>query len=78
MDVFMSPALVALPFEQAMCLHKVVVPAVLAGALEFVEGGRRGVGSCSGAPAVIGALSGNKGDHGFGGVRGRRSGRVKE
>ena len=67
-DVFSFPALVALPLERAMCLHEVVVPAILTGALEFAEGGRRGVSPCSRALAIIRALGGDKGDSRFGGI----------
>ena len=73
-----SPALVALALEWAMSLHEVVVPAVLAGALELMEGGRRGVSSGSGTPAIVGALGGDKGDTGIRGIRGRGSGGVEE
>jgi len=61
-NVLLFPALVTLLLEQAAGLDKVVFPTILAGALEFVEGGRRGVSLCSRAPAIIGALRGDKGD----------------
>ncbi len=60
--MFTSPALVALPFERAACFDEVVVAAVLTGALEFSQGGRGGVGPGGRAPAIVGALRGNKGD----------------
>ncbi len=44
----------------------------------LVEGGRRGVSLHSRAPAIIGALGGNKGDPGLRGIRRRGSGGVKE
>ena len=62
MDVFLFPALVALPLEWATCLHEVVVPTVLAGALEFAQGSRGRVGPGGGAPAIIRALRGDKSD----------------
>ncbi len=77
-DVLTLPALVTLPLEWAMCLHEVVVPAILAGTLEFIKGGRGGIGPGSGAPAIVGALGGNKGDPRLRGIRGRGSRRIKE
>jgi len=55
-DVLTSPTLVALPFEWAARLYEVIVPAVLTGALEFVQGGRGRVGPGGRA------LRGDKGD----------------
>ena len=55
-NVLTFPALVALPLEWAACFDEVVVTAVLAGALEFTQGGRGGVGPGGGAPAIVGAL----------------------
>ena len=69
MDMLTSLALVALLLEQAAGLHKVVFPTILAGAFEFMEGGRRGVSPRSRAPAIIRALGGNKGDPRLRGVR---------
>ncbi len=77
-DVLVSPGLVALLFERAVGLYKVVFPAILTGALEFAERGRRGVSPHIGAPAIIRALGGDKGDPGLRGIRQRRSGGVKE
>ena len=61
-DVLASPAFVALPLKQATRLHEVVVPTVLAGALEFAQGSRGRVGPGGGAPAIIRALRGDKSD----------------
>jgi len=78
-DMFTSPALVALPFEWTAGLHEVVFPAVLAGAFELVQRGRRRVSLGSGAPSIIrGALGGNKSDAASGGIGGWGLAWVKE
>jgi len=58
----MSPTLITLLLKGAAGFNIVIFPAVLTGAFELVEGGRRGVSLYSRAPAIIGALGGDKGD----------------
>ncbi len=62
-DMFMSPALVALALEGALGFNEVVLPTILTGTFELLGRGRRGVSPSGRAPAIIsGALGGDKGD----------------
>ena len=59
MNMLPVPAFVTLLLPRAVGLNVVVVPTIFAEFLEFAEGGRRGVGSGSRAPAIIRTLGGD-------------------